>query len=193
VTPYVVLSPPAEQPLNVVELKAHLRIIDDDGGQDVLLANLIGAATQAIERTINRAMVQRTLRATLDQFPVDGRPILLPMPPAISVSAVQYIDSASQQQTIVPADYRVDVASQPARLHPTSSAWPEAKRMTGSVSADYIAGYGTADDVPLDLRHAVLLLAAHWHEHSEAASALSLHETPQAFNFLVDNYRVPQV
>lgn len=183
-----IITPPAEEPVNVDEMKGHLRLRGDDGSHDFLICNLIAAATQMIERDINRSLITRTLRLHLDQFP---RVIYLPKPPTISITAVNYLDTASQPQALDPADYHLDAAHTPARMEP-ATAWPDTKRLMGSVWIDYQAGYGTPSQVPPDLCAAIKMLAAHLYENPEATTTLKLEAVPMAVKTITDSYRMPE-
>jgi uncharacterized phiE125 gp8 family phage protein len=59
------------------------------------------------------------------------------------------------------------------------------------IEIDYVAGYGSAaDEVPADLRQAVLLLIAHWHEHRDAVViAGSGAVVPSGFDRVVSAYK----
>ena len=44
--------------------------------------------------------------------------------------------------------------------------WPKPGRIANGIEIAFTAGYGdAAADVPEPIRHAILLLVAHWHEH----------------------------
>ena len=121
-----IISPPSAHPVNVAELKDHIRLLGDDGSQDYLLNQLIGGATAMFERETSRALVQRTLRYHLDRFPHGV--VYLPKPPAIEVLNIKYIDQAGSQQTLDPDRYIADVAHVPARIQAVGH-WPAVKAM----------------------------------------------------------------
>lgn len=46
-----------------------------------------------------------------------------------------------------------------------------------------------AGEYPLPLRHAILMLAAHWYNQRESVSATQMHDVPDALQALVKPYR----
>ena len=64
----------------------------------------------------------------------------------------------------------------PARLaHAYGASWPSIRRQGDAVSVEFTAGYGGFNDVPEDVRAAVLLLAAGLYDgcsNNDAAMAL---------------------
>ena len=163
------VTPPAGLPVTLEEAKLHLRVVHDD--EDALITRLIGAATEDAERYQGRAYITRTLRMHLDRFPGAGDPIYLPFPPVQQVLAVQYTDAAGQQHTVPATDYVADLARSPARLVPApDKGWPlTSLRPVAGVTVTYVAGYGDdPQDVPENIRSAILLLVGHLYEHREA-------------------------
>jgi uncharacterized phiE125 gp8 family phage protein len=78
--------------------------------------------------------------------------------------------ATDESVTTVPADtYLLDGAATPPRLVRRGSvAWPSAAKVANGIEIAFVAGYGeAAADVPAPIRHAILLLVAHWHEHRE--------------------------
>lgn len=169
---------PAAPAVSTSDAKTWLRI--DGNADDALVANLVEAATEMVERYVRRALVTQTLELVLDDFPRDPvalsfyggynlrRPalsaerlaLLLPYAaPLGSVASVIYDDEDGAAVTLDAADYRVDAKSEPARIVPSLAlgAWPDTVAEGGTVRVTYTAGYGsTAADVPALLRQAVL-------------------------------------
>lgn len=48
---------------------------------------------------------------------------------------------------------------------------------------------GNAGDFPVPLRHAVMMLAAHWYNQRESVSSVQMHQVPDALQALVKPYR----
>ena len=46
-----------------------------------------------------------------------------------------------------------------------------------------------AGEVPASLRHAIMMLAAHWYNQRESVSSAQMHEVPDALQALVKPYR----
>jgi hypothetical protein len=72
------------------------------------------------------------------------------------------------------------------KLYETQEALDAAKALleTGDTSLD------TAMVVTEDLKHAMLMMIAHWFENRETATSLTIKNVPMAFDFLVGPYRI---
>lgn len=159
---------PAAEPVSLAEAKAHLRVdIDDD---DDYISGLISAARQYVETATRRAFISQTWRLSLDRWPA-GDAIELRKPPLASVSSIVYRDSDGASTTWGTSNYIVDTDSEPGRIVLADGAsWPSVTLYpVNPIQVTYVAGYGAAgSSVPQYLRHAVLLLVAHWYENREA-------------------------
>jgi uncharacterized phiE125 gp8 family phage protein len=181
-----IVTPPATEPISLVEAKAHLRV--DHNDDDATIAFLITVARQyvdAVSGWLGRALVAQTWDLVFDAFPIpqasccgpvtpSGMPsaaIEMPWPPLQSVTSVKYIDTAGVETTLAATEYMVDTISDPGWLIPIS-AWPATKNVANAVMIRFVAGYGpTAADVPAPVRHALLLLIGHWYENREQVIA----------------------
>ncbi len=172
---------PAEEPVSVIEAKAHLRL--DGGAETDLLAALIAGAREVAETLTGRALVTQSWTVSLDGWAdgAVGRPaglapaphcarlaLALPRPPLISVESVTTFDADGAASLWAPAAYFVDRAAVPGRIVRLRGApWPMPGRPLGGIEIAFTAGYGDADAVPAALRQAILLLVAHWFENRE--------------------------
>ena len=48
---------------------------------------------------------------------------------------------------------------------------------------------GNAGEFPMPLKHAIMMLAAHWYNQRESVSSVQMHEVPDALQALVKPYR----
>jgi uncharacterized phiE125 gp8 family phage protein len=156
-----VVTPPAELPVAVAELKQHLRVTSDD--EDAALEGFLRAATEAVEG-LGLALVTATFEERLGGFPTCGRfPALrTARTPLIAVESIGYWDSAGTQRTLDPAEYEV-LPGLHGRVHYMAQLyWP----------FTYLRP-----------------LAAHYHEHREAvaepAVGAGLSEVPMAVRDLL--------
>jgi len=177
---------PAAEPVTLAEAKAHLRI--DHGGDDDLLAGLVRAARQEVERSTGMALLTQGWRLVLDNWPENGcAPIRMhPLGEVLSVTA---FGSEGEGALVDPAGYQVDAVSRPARIHFTASVAP--LRAMNGLEIDFTAGFGEAGtDVPDLLKRAILLLVAHWYEfrtgYGPADQPVSY---PAGFDRIVAGYR----
>lgn len=175
---------PAEEPVTVAELKLHARI--DSDAEDSILAIYIAAARQECEQRIGRPIVTQTIVRTSDDWPEDGDIELL-RAPVQSISSVQYIDDDGTTQTVSTSVYTLDAADEdgPAWvLLQDDQEWPDVGDYGNAVIVTFVAGYGSADDVPAALKAWILLAAAWMNEHRSA-------ELPRDFaGGLLDRYRL---
>ncbi len=100
-----------------------------------------------------------------------------------SIVSVSYVDAAGDQQTLDETDdWVASLDRLPGEIAPVSD-WPGTKsRLRSAVTIDFIAGYGdTAEDVPADLIHGLLLLLGHKYENrQEVVTGTIATQIPQA-------------
>ncbi|MBX3568752.1 MAG: head-tail connector protein [Rhizobiaceae bacterium] len=151
---------PAAEPVTLAEAKAHLRL--DGTAEDDLLAGLIRAAREDLERAAGLALIDQHWRLTLDAVPRHDT-LLIARHPVREIVAVTAYGSEGEASLVPADDYFADLVSRPARLH--FARRPPPGRCMNGLEVDFRAGFGEAGtDVPDLLRRAVLLLAAHWYE-----------------------------
>lgn len=162
-----VTTPPAEEPVTLAEAKKHLRVTDAE--QDTWISMAITAAREYAETFQGRAYITQQLRLSLQRWPAGGA-IYLPRPPLQSVESVTYILEGGTAQTLDPATYVVEAASEPgAVILKAGLSWPGDTLRPGlPVRVDYTAGYGAAAAVPTRAVQAMLLLIGEWFEHRES-------------------------
>lgn len=170
-------------------INLHARIDSDD--EEDILTHYVAAATQAVEgpRGIGLALATQTWRQSLAGFPDDG--IVIELGPVQTIQSITYIDLDGVQQTLSPADYVYDLDTAPLTILPAyGKTFPQARPQPGSVKVTFIAGYGDADDVPADLKQAILFMVSHYVENREAATEKNSRELPLAVESILSRYRV---
>jgi uncharacterized phiE125 gp8 family phage protein len=179
------LAGPAEEPVSLAEAKAFLKV--DDGAEDGLIATLIGAARLHIEGVTGRALLAQSWRVVLDDWPESGA-VKLPVSPFIALSEINAVDEAGVSHAVPLAQF----LAEPDRLllPPTIAGMPVQRQRHG-IEIDYVAGFGTEpEDVPADIRQAILALVAHWHEHRDAVIiAGSGTVVPSGFDRLIARHK----
>ena len=161
----VMTSPPAAEPVTVADAKAHMRI--DTDAEDVLIGSLILTSRLHIETALSLALITQSWTLVLDRWP-RGREIDLPIAPLRSVGGVRVIDASGHATTVSDRSYLVDLAARPPRLVWNTSALPLPGRAANGIEIDLTAGFGdSAASVPAPLKHAILMLTAHWYEHRD--------------------------
>lgn len=163
-------SGPAVEPVTVSEAKAHLRI--DGSAEDILIASLIVTSRLHVEAALGLALISQEWRLTLDKWPEkrwskDGA-VRFPLRPVRSVEAVTVRDEAGTPEVVAPESYLLDGDALTPRLVPREGSWPAPGQSAGGITIAFEAGMGEeAEDVPEPIRHAILLLVAHWYEHRD--------------------------
>lgn len=195
-------------PVSVAEQKAHCRV--DVSADDTYIGAVIGAATDWVEHRTGRQLVTATLRQSWDSYPsvfhpprvitqaygarvwymgMEASMLTLDREPVQSVSSVKYYDITDTLQTVNASTYWVDLASTPPRIVP-KDAWPNI--LFGRPNAfqiTFVAGYGVASAVPLMLKQAVMMLAAHWYEQRESVKiGAMVTEVPQSVESICQMY-----
>ncbi len=151
---------PGAEPVTLVEVKEHLRL--GHASEDGLLAGLIRAAREEVERATGIALIDQSWRLALDRWPRSGT-IYRARHPVRSVISVTAYGADGGASLVPPSAYQVDVLARPARLHFEDG--PAPLRWMNGIEIDFQAGYGEAGtDVPDTLKRAILVLTAHWYD-----------------------------
>lgn len=149
------VSGPDAEPVTVAELKLHLRLAHDS--EDDLLAGLIRAAREDVERATGMALIEQRWRLVLDAWP-DSRCVMLMRHPVREVLGITVYDTNGLPTVLQPGDYQTDLVSRPARIA-VGDALPQARAMNG-IDIEFAVGFGEAGpDVPDPLRQAI----TYWH------------------------------
>jgi uncharacterized phiE125 gp8 family phage protein len=178
-----------DEALPVAELKDHLRLgsgFAEDDLQDSLLASFLRAAMAAIEGWTDKALISREFRLTLQDWKTPERQPF-PIAPVLSVESVHFADAEGSITSPLTGWRLIKDMTEPLLV---AVARPFAGiPSTGSVEIQFVGGYGPSfDDVPADLRQAVLLLAAHYYEYRDE-TALSEGCMPFVVTALLSRYR----
>lgn len=156
------VSGSAELPLTLAQVKAHLRVDDDD--EDTLLVTYLRAAVAYAESFMGRALVDQTFDYYFDAFPTGS--ISLPRSPLIEV--LEFVSEGTAF-----ADYQTDFAVEPGRVYlAVGSSWPTPLGSTNVGRIRFRAGYvdltgSPTGEVPSDILAAVLLIVGTLYAHRE--------------------------
>ena len=153
------ITPPAIMPVTLAALREHLRITEPD--EDGYLADRIAAATAHTEQVAGRKLVTQTWRRYADG---PCRAVPLHLSPVQRIETVTLYDGDGTPSEASPEDWRL-VGNTLHLDHLTPGA------AENGIEIDVRCGYGDAPaDVPAPIRHAILMLAAHWHEFRGAVA-----------------------
>jgi uncharacterized phiE125 gp8 family phage protein len=160
---------PALSPIDLLDVRAHLRI--DHTDEDPLLQLYIDAATGYLEGPngiLGRVLATQSWRQSYSQF---SDPLRLPgdLTPVQSVTTLSYYDADAAAQTMSPNLYRLVTtgALGPYIERTTADPWPATAARDDAVMVEFVAGEAP---VPAPIRQAMLLLVGHWYDNREPVS-----------------------
>jgi len=180
---------PSVTPISLVEAREHCRV--DHTDEDVLIESLIAAAVSHVDAQgeLGRAMITQSWAQWEPQAPGWVR---LDMGPFQSLTSVEYYDDDGVLQTADVADFEAQLSGDHVIIKPKDNReWPRADTRRDAIKLTYVAGFGdTPEDVPAGIRHAMLMLVAHWYENRSAVDDARMMPVPMAVEALLANERV---
>ncbi len=186
------VTAPAVEPLLLAQVKDHVRVSGTD--EDALLGQLISTVTSHLDGwagIMGRALITQTWDLFLDWFPWE---IAVPLPPLQSVTTVKYTDNDGVQQTLATDQYTVvsQGNSTGKIVQAFGKTWPSTRTVPGAVEVRFVAGFGDSwNDVPLDIRHAMLILIGQMYEFREqVVTGTMVSRLPDIQQSLLFKYRV---
>jgi uncharacterized phiE125 gp8 family phage protein len=179
---------------------AHLRRYADLGASPAIeppdmsyIRELVRAAVAIVDGPagrIGRCLMTQSWKLLADGFVPD---IVLPLPPAQSITSIRYIDDDGTWQTLPPDQYRLTgVGSWAAELCPTfGSSWPSTRDQRECVEIIFVTGYGDEiGAVPAPILQAIRLLVSHWYLERQPVTFTTPHEIPFGVNGILSPFRV---
>jgi len=161
------VAAPSVEPVTLSDVKGHLRGIVGTG-EDNLLQSLISAVTKKVEAHINRAIIDQTWSASYDDVPVVNM-FEIPRSPLKSIVSIHAFDVLNGATLVPSSSFFVDTASDPGRIVLSDGAsWPSiTARQVNSFVVQFVAGYGLRDDVPADIKQAILQSVGFFYKNRE--------------------------
>lgn len=174
------VTPPAEEPVTLAEVKLQLHL--DSTIEDNLVSSFLKTARERCETEVDRAFITSTWDLPIDSFPSTTLlpytspyrelwmlghrgGIAIPNPPLQSVTSLTYVDVAGVTQTLAAPTYQV-VIGPPAMVVPVyGTSWPSYRLQPESIVLRYVAGYGPASAVPEVVKTAIRMFAVHLFEN----------------------------
>lgn len=176
--------------LPVAEFREHLRLgsgFAEDTLQDAVLESFLRAALSAVEARTGKVLLEREFSWTLESWralDVQG----LPVAPVSAVTGLTLTNRTGEVVTVASSSYRLVADAQMPEVRSTSACLPAIPE-GGSATVQFTAGFGASwADVPVDLRQAVLMLAAHYYEYRHD-TALQGGCMPFGVTSLLERYR----
>lgn len=166
------VTAPTAEPVTIDEVKRQLRIDTDD--EDVLIGQAITAARRQAEVRLRRQLVSATWKLRLDCFPCWE--IQVPLPPLVSVTTLQYIDTGGTTQTLTENTHFVTYKyREPGLVEPAyNQTWPSTRDVRDAVILTFVAGYGDPSDVPQDIRNWITAAVGVIYDRRELASEVTV-------------------
>lgn len=166
----VLVTPATSGPISLAEVKVHSRI--DDTNQDSAIELMIDAAIALCDGyggILRTALIEQTWQQDFAAFPVCE--FRLALGQLISVTSITYYDTDNVQRTLATSVYAAfSDANGPFFKLKDGQSWPSTFYRDDAVRVTWKAGFGaTADFVPADIRHAMLMLVGHWYENRETS------------------------
>lgn len=170
-------------PVTLDEAKAQTRI--DGTDSDTLLNTLIGIATGAVSEMVGWALTGDQWSYSLASASGDVR---LPKGPVASIDSITYFDTDDAAQSATVSDFYLFKDTDMAIVRPKQGAeWPvtfareDALTITFTTSAPAV--------LPLEIKHAILLMVSHMYDERGTATEKQMHEVPYAVRDLVSLHR----
>ena len=169
------ITPPANDPVTLVEAKAHLRVVDNDEDTYITAFGKAQPRTQnngsasAVDQTWNWCWINFSGSITTRRH----LEIQIPKPPLIEVLSVSYITLHGESSAA--GDYYVDNVTEPGWVVPAGTlTWPTPLDAINSVRVRFRAGYLSTDSppvdaVPFDIKAGLLLYLGILYENREQA------------------------
>ncbi|HUT92650.1 MAG TPA: hypothetical protein VMY37_24370 [Thermoguttaceae bacterium] len=180
----VLATAPTFKPVSVLELTEHCRLGDCARDYDYL-RRLRDEAVEEAESFTWRRLCAQTWDHYVDRF---SDPIVLPYPPASSVTSVKYYDNSDVQQTLSTSVYelgdRYGVGT--VRLQ-HDQTWPSGFRgHIDDIVIRFVCGWATAATVPGPIRRAIEVYVGHCYRNREGG------QVPPVFYDLLSPYLSPE-
>ena len=177
----ILTGPALGEPVTLSEAKAHLRLETID--EDALINTLIAAARAHCEATTGLALMTQSFRLFLDDWP-EAQVIHIPKSPVQTIDTVSVYDAAGLPQVVSLTGMTLDGRARPARLYLKDRPSPDSE--INGIEIDFTAGFGTANDIPPELKRAMLLHIALMFEFRGAvAPDMQPAGIPHGYNSLV--------
>ncbi|MEL7097965.1 MAG: head-tail connector protein [Pseudomonadota bacterium] len=184
-------TPVPHAALPLEPFKAHLRLatgFGTDAVQDEVLEGFLRAAIASVEARTGKVLISRTYSWS-ETLWRDAGGATFPVAPVEAITEVERVARDGTRTVVDATSYWLEQDSQRPRLRPVGASLPSIPT-AGSVVVSFVAGFGADwNDLPADLRQAVLLLAAHYYEFRNE-TALSDGCMPFGVTSLIERYKV---
>ena len=193
-------SGPTLYPLDLEEIKLHLRIPNGETAEDDLLNGLQDAAVEYVENHTNRKLLTQEWRVYFNDWPEEDS-FEIPYPPLQSIAStgVIYTNSTQDSTTYSSTKWAIDSVSVPGRLvrEYEEDVWCSTATLHNNnpIEISFTCGYTTASSIPQSIKSAMLLIIGHLYENRENSfvgsfGGQTITTIPLAAQSLLASYRV---
>lgn len=151
----ILTGPALGEPVTLTEAKSHLRLETSD--EDALINSLIKAARAHCEALTGLALMTQNFRLLLDGWP-ETRVIQIPKSPVQTIDSVSVYNIEGVPQPVTLSGIALDGHARPARL--LLKEMPTSAQEINGIEIDFTAGFGTENEIPPELKRAMLLHVA---------------------------------
>lgn len=156
-----IITPPAEEPVDLAYAKTFLRI--DHDHEDQLISDMLTSARLRVEDMIGRALV--TQRVVKSYPPNSGSVLRITPVPVKTVHEVRVRSTTNDVEVLPQWAYTINKRREPATVTlKIQTAWHEFIKDIDAIEIEFTCGYGDATSVPHPLKQAILLLLAQSYE-----------------------------
>lgn len=158
------LVPPAEPPVELAQLRAHLRL--EEGEEDGHLQQCLDVAVAQFDGDdgeLGLALVRQQWQQSYHHVPSAGGSVELILGPVTAVEQVEVFTPAGSWDAVASPE----LFELGGRFYVRARSWPRPGRCALPLRVRYQTGFGAAADVPKPICHAILLFAAHLYQARE--------------------------
>ena len=180
--------------LPISEFKDHLRMgtgFADDAVQDGVLESYLRSAMASIEARTGKILIEREFMWSLTPWRSLHQQAF-PVAPVSLISAFRMLDRAGAVTLIDAGRYALQKDDHRPRLTAVGGSLATIP-IGGSAEVIFEAGFAaTWGDLPADIAHAVLMLAAHFYENRDVSGSGDA-VMPYGVSSLIERYRTVRI
>lgn len=187
-------TPIPDSALPVDAFKAHLRLGSGFGLEDVqdtVIVSFLRAALAAVEARTGKAIYRRAFSWSVTAWRNSAAEVM-PMAPVVAVTRMARVARDGTEVEVDATAYWLERDMQRPVLRSAGSALPSPPSQ-GTIRVEFEAGFATEwQNLPADLRQAVLMLASHYYEYRDD-TGLDGGCMPFGVSSLIERYRALRV
>jgi len=180
--------------LPIDAFKDHLRMgtgFADEAVQDSVLESYLRSAVAAIEARTGKILIARSFMWSVTAWRSLGEQAF-PVAPVSAITELRLLDRMGAVTVIDAGRYSLQKDDHRPKLLAVGGCLPTIP-IGGSAEVIFTAGFGAVwGDLPADVTHAVMLLAAHYYEHRDVGGAGG-EVMPYGVTSLIERYRTVRI